>query len=98
MIPLPIPKLRPNAASQPPPHTQWAKSGKIQPPRNAAEITAPRKDQRSSPAPRGMMAASEQPNRPNAAVNSGSGASGFKPPKKNRPAPIQFHSFPPAFS
>src|ERR1039457_1448125 len=92
--PPPQPRLTPSCASHPPPHTQCANNGYVQPAKSAVDAQLAPRRQRSFPAPSGISAAMPTLNTCSHTVSAPRGPSCARPPKKNGSAPLQFHDLP----
>src|ERR1017187_6464233 len=92
--PRPRPQFTPSCASHPPPQTQCANTGYVQPARRAVDAQAAPNRQRSVPAPSGISAARPTLNICNNATSEAGEPSGCNPLKKNGSAATQFHCLP----
>src|ERR1039458_300308 len=92
--PRPRPQFTPSCASHPPPQTQCANTGYVQPARRAVDAQAAPNRQRSVPAPSGMSAARPTLNICSNAAREAADPSGGRARKKNGSAEIQFHCLP----
>src|ERR1017187_301408 len=92
--PRPRPQFTPSCASHPPPQTQCANTGYVQPASRAVDAQAAPNRQRSVPAPSGISAAKPTLNIWSNATSEAADPSGCNPRKKNGSAEIQFPAFP----